>query len=205
MPLVSLEGLDRCGKSTLVVGLREALAGMKPAPLFLREPGGTALGEQVRNLILSGGDDVGIGATAELCLFNAARAQLLEEQVRPALAAGRLVVLDRFTDSSIAYQGHGRQLGADVVRAACDAATAGLRPDLTLLLVVSAAERARRRGEADRIEQAGDAFYARVSEGFDAIAAAEPQRVVRIDAEQLPAAVCAAALSELAARGLTGS
>ena len=204
MPLITLEGLDRSGKSTLAGSLEREL-GARAACHFLREPGGTALGERVRSLLKGEIEGVTIGALAELTLFNAARAQLLEEQVRPALAAGEIVVLDRFTDSSVAYQGWGRRLGPQFVSEACAAATGGLVPDITLMLVVSSAERARRLGQLaaeDRIEQAGDGFFERVREANAAIAAAEPGRVVCLDADQPPAQVLADALAALSARAI---
>ena len=193
---ITFEGGEGCGKSTQVARLRAALAERGVETVLTREPGGTRLAEQIRALLKDELDDPPTDRS-ELLLFLAARAQLVETVIRPALAAGKWVVSDRFSDSTLAYQGYGRGLPLDVIRRTNDFACGGLRPDLTLLLDVDPeTARARMRGReaatrtaADRIECAGDAFHARLREGFHALAAAEPARIVTIDATGTPDAV----------------
>src|SRR3954452_16596837 len=161
MPLVTIEGLDGAGKTTLAAGLAAAL----PEAVLLRDPGGVAASERVRELVKD--PALRIGARAEALLYAAARAQLVEERLAPELAAGRLVLLDRFVDSSLAYQGAGRELGVADVAAINAFATGGLAPDLTLLLRIDPAQgRAPQddRGEApDRLELQDDAFFVRIA------------------------------------------
>src|SRR4051795_6327969 len=156
MPLVTIEGIDGAGKSTLAQALAERLGAT-----LLREPGGVEASERIRELVKD--PALTIGPRAEALLYAAARAQLVEERLDPALERGELVLLDRFVDSSLAYQGAGRGLGVEAVRAINDFGTGGLRPDLTLLLRVAGAPgRARQdvRGEApDRLEREQDAFF----------------------------------------------
>lgn len=186
---ITFEGGEGCGKSTQVAMAAQALADAGMDVVRVREPGGTRLAELVRGLLKDEMQDPPCDR-AELLLFLAARAQLVENVIRPALASCKWVVSDRFSDSTFAYQGYGRGMSLDVIRVANDFACAGIAPDLTLLLDVSpdaAARRMRSREaatmtEADRIERAGDEFHARLRAGFDALAAAEPQRIVRIDA-----------------------
>jgi len=186
---ITFEGGEGCGKSTQVKRLKEALetAGIKV--VLTREPGGTVLSEQIRRLIKDQYDDPPCDRS-ELLLFLAARAQLVRNVIRPALAAGKWVVSDRFSDSTKAYQGYGRGLPLDVIETVNAFACEGLRPDLTVLLEVSPevshARLRQREGAtqtvADRIEQAGDAFHARLRQGFAEMAAAEPERIRVIDA-----------------------
>ena len=184
MPLVTIEGLDGAGKTTLAAGL----AGLAPDAVLLREPGGVAASERVRELVKD--PALRIGPRAEALLYAAARAQLVEERLQPELDAGRLVLLDRFVDSSLAYQGAARGLGVEAVRAINDFGTGGLRPDLTLLLRIDpAAGRARQAGrgeEPDRLEREADAFFARIADAYDRLAAAEPERFRVLDAAQPP-------------------
>src|SRR3954463_3305788 len=195
MPLVTIEGLDGAGKTTLAAGLGEAL----PGAVLLREPGGVAAAERVRELVKD--PALRVGARAEALLYAAARAQLGEERVRPELERGALVVLDRFVDSSLAYQGAARGLGIDAVAAINAFATGGLQPDRTLLLRVDpAAGRARLagRGEApDRLEQEADPFFAAVAAAYDELAAAEPKRIRVLDGEAQPSAVVDEALEAM--------
>lgn len=205
MPLITLEGLDGSGKSTLAQGLVEALRERGATITLLREPGGTALGERVRGLLKGYEPGVAVGDMAELLLFNAARAQLLDELVRPALERGELVLLDRYVDSTFAYQAAGRGLDEETVRAVCAAATSGTTPDLTLLLVVSARVRLQRLGVRegdDRIEQAGDAFFERVRRGYQRLESEAPTRIMPLDADQSPERVLDAALAALSSRNL---
>src|SRR3954471_967921 len=182
MPLVTIEGLDGSRTTTRGAGLAAAL----PAAVLLREPGGVAASERVRELVKD--PALRIGARAEALLYAAARAQLVEERLAPELDAGRLVLLDRFVDSSLAYQGAGRELGVDAIRAVNEFATGGLRPALTLLLRIDPAEgRARQAGrgeEADRLEREADPFFARIAAAYDDLAAAEPARFVVLDARR---------------------
>jgi dTMP kinase len=193
--LITIEGLDGAGKTTLCQGLAEALPGAR----LLREPGGVELSERIRELVKDPALEV--DARAEALLYAAARAQLVASLVRPLLEEGATVLLDRFVDSSLAYQGAGRGLGVEAVRAINDFGTGGLVPDLTLLLRLDpAAGRARQadRGEApDRLEREDGAFFDAIARAYDELAAAEPQRVRVLDASAPPAAVLAAALEAI--------
>jgi dTMP kinase len=198
--LITIEGLDGAGKTTLASGLRDALHARGIDAVLLREPGGVAASERIRTLVKDPG--LRLGARAEALLYAAARAQLVEEALTPALADGRWVLLDRFVDSSLAYQGAGRQLGIDDVRAINAFATGALAPDRTLLLRIDPAlGRARQddRGEApDRLEQEADEFFAAIAAAYDTLAAAEPQRIRTLDASADAPAVLAQALAALA-------
>ena len=181
---VTFEGIEGSGKSTHVRLLAAHLRAAGRRVLETREPGGTEAGLAIRALLL-GPDAVPLEPLAELLLYCADRAQHLGEVVRPALAAGIVVLCDRFSDSTIAYQGHARGLDLGLVRALDDQARGGLKPDLTFLLDCPAPEglvRARGRGAAgDRFEDAPVAFHDRVRAGFHALAAAEPERFRTID------------------------
>ena len=177
---VTLEGIDRSGKSTQARLLAEALG---DRALAIREPGGTAVGERVRDLL----KDTSLSMTpvAEALLFAAARAELVAEVIRPALDDGKVVVCDRFLDSSLAYQGAARGLGVEEVRRVNEFATAGLRPDLTVLFSLSPEAAAARTGvEVDRFEEEGEALQARVLAAYEELAAADPERWVRVDASR---------------------
>lgn len=190
---ITFEGGEGCGKSTQVKRLKEVLEADGVDVLLTREPGGTWLSEEIRRLIKDQAVDAPCDRS-ELLLFLAARAQLVRNVIRPALEAGTWVISDRFSDSTLAYQGYGRGLPLDILKAANDFACEGLKPDLTLLLKVSpdvAAARMRRRESAtnttaDRIELAGEDFHSRLRRGFDELAAAEPDRIVTIDANGTP-------------------
>ena len=186
---ITFEGGEGCGKSTQVKRLKEALEKEGVEVLLTREPRGTWLSEEIRRLIKDQVTDAPCDRS-ELLLFLAARAQLVRNVIRPALEAGKWVVSDRFSDSTIAYQGYGRGLPLDILKDMNDFACEGLKPDLTLLLEVSpetARTRLRRREAAtntaaDRIERAGDEFHARLRRGFAEMAAAEPERIKVVDA-----------------------
>ncbi len=197
--LITVEGIDGAGKTTLVAGLAAALAERGRPAVVLREPGGVELAERIRALVKDPALDV--DARAEALLYAAARAQLVEERVAPLLASGAWVLLDRFVDSSLAYQGAGRALGVEDVRALNAFATGGLVPDRTLLLRIDAGtRRARvdRRAEAlDRLEAEPDAFFATIAAAYDALAAAEPARWVVLDANRAPGDVLREALAAL--------
>ena len=196
--LITVEGIDGAGKSTLVAGLADALR--EHDPVVLREPGGVELAERLRALVKD--PALTVGARAEALVYAAARAQLVDELLRPLLDAGRLVLLDRFVDSSLAYQGAGRGLGVDAVRELNAFGTGGLVPDRTLLLRIDpAAGRARigGRGEAqDRIESEREAFWIACARAYDELAAAEPQRWAVIDAAQPAERVLADAVAYVA-------
>lgn len=186
---ITFEGGEGCGKSTQVRRLKAALEAEGVEVVLTREPGGTPLAETVRRLLKDSSDDPPCDRS-ELLLFLSARAQLVRTVIRPALAAGKWVVSDRFSDSTLAYQGYGRGLSLSFISAANDFACEGLKPDLTLLLDVApevAAARMRAREAAthtaaDRIECAGVDFHARLRQGFAELAAAEPARICTIDA-----------------------
>lgn len=190
---ITFEGGEGCGKSTQVKRLAAALEAKGVKVLLTREPGGTRLAEMIRTLLKDETEDPPVDR-AELLLFLAARAQLVRNVIRPALDAGTWVLSDRFSDSTIAYQGYGRGLSVDFVKAANEFACEGLTPDLTFLLDVEpsvAAQRMRGREaatntSADRIERAGDDFHARLRRGFHELAEANPSRIVTIDATGTP-------------------
>ena len=187
---ITFEGGEGCGKSTQIHLLAERLRAQGLPVLLTREPGGTALAERIRALVREIGEDPP-NARAETLLFLASRAQLVENVVRPALAAGTWVLCDRFADSTFAYQGYGRGLNLTELKALNAFATGGLMPDRTILLDVppeTAAARLRAREQttqtaADRMERAGDDFHARLKVGFLELAAAEPERFAVIAAE----------------------
>ena len=197
--LITIEGIDGAGKTTLATALAAALRERGVEPTLLREPGGVAAAERIRTLVQD--PELEVGARAEALLYAAARAQLVEQALAPALARGEWIVLDRFVDSSLAYQGAGRALGIEAVRAINAFATGGLVPDRTLLLRIDPAlGRARQdgRGEApDRLEREADDFFATIAAAYDALAAAEPERIRVIDAGAAPAAVLATAVAAL--------
>lgn len=186
---ITFEGGEGCGKSTQVARLKDALTREGKDVVLTREPGGTWVGEKIRYL-LKDQDDEEPCARAELLLFLAARAQLVTRVIRPALARGAWVVSDRFSDSTLAYQGYGRGLDVETLRLMNGFACEGLKPDRTFLLDVDpsvaaqrlAARQAALQAPADRIERAGADFHERLRKGYAALAAAEPQRIVRIDA-----------------------
>ena len=186
---ITFEGGEACGKSTQIRRFADALRAEGREVLLTREPGGTRLSELVRGLLKDEREDPPVDR-AELLLFLAARAQLVRNVIRPALAKGVWVVSDRFCDSTFAYQGYGRGMPLDAIRLMNAFATEDLKPDLTFLLdVPPETARARRAGReaatataADRIEAAGDAFHARLRTGFLEMAAAEPDRIRVVDA-----------------------
>jgi dTMP kinase len=197
--LITVEGIDGAGKTTLVAGLAGALRERERPVEVLREPGGVALSELLRDLVKR--PDLAIGGRAEALIYAAARAQLVEERLRPLLDDGRWVLLDRFVDSSLAYQGGGRGLGVDAVRELNRFATAGLTPDRTLLLRLDPAVGLARVGKRlegfDRLERERLDFWSAVTAAYDELAAADPARWAVIDATQPPEQVLAEALAAI--------
>jgi dTMP kinase len=187
---ISFEGTEGSGKSTQVSLLAEHLRFEGFTVRTIREPGGTPIGEEIRHTLKHSAQNEAMTAETELLLMNASRAQLVREVIRPALAAGEIVLCDRFYDSTTAYQGYGRQLNLQMVKAIIDVAVGDTRPDVTLLFVVPheiTADRLLKRQSTlpfmrDRIEEADRDFFERVAKGYQAIAAAEPQRIQNIDA-----------------------
>lgn len=178
--LIVLEGVEGSGKSTQARLLGRWLTGLGVPHVLTREPGGTAVGEEIRQILLHGHE---MPAESELLLMNAARAVFVREVVRPALEAGQVVIADRFSLSSLAYQGYGRGLPIERVREICEFAAGGLRPDLTLVLDVpldTGVTRRATRGGADRIERAGTEFHSRVAEAYRLLPDTETG-VVRVD------------------------
>jgi dTMP kinase len=182
---ITFEGTEGCGKSTQVELLAERLRALGHRVCVLREPGGTPIGEELRRTLKHSKVNVTMTYETELLLMNASRAQLVRETIRPALAVGEIVLCDRFYDSTTAYQGYGRGLDLALVKSVIDFAVGDTRPNLTLLLHVPAevsAERLQSRQSTlpfvrDRIEEGDKYFFERVAQGYEAIAAAEPNRV----------------------------
>ena len=194
---ITFEGLDGCGKSTQLERLAAALRADGFAVVVTREPGGTETGEKVRRLLLDTAT-AGLSPYAELALMFASRAQHIKEVIQPAMTEGKIVLCDRFTDSTEAYQGGGRELGSEPVLALHRIVSGDIRPDLTILMdsdVSHSVERARRRNlgrgaqgdyDENRFEQESRAFFGRVRNAYLAIAAREPERVVLINARGTP-------------------
>jgi dTMP kinase len=205
---ITLEGTEGGGKTTQANLLAERLRSLSRTVRLLREPGGTPIGEEIRHTLKHSDQNHAMTAETELLLMNASRAQLVREIIRPALAAGEIILCDRFYDSTVAYQGYGRELDLKIVQNVIDFAVGQTRPDLTLLLMVPVAISEARRLERqtsllnvppktaggvalpfgapvrDRMEEADRHFFERVEKGYHAIAAAEPKRVRVIDATQ---------------------
>jgi dTMP kinase len=200
---ITFEGTEGGGKSTQIALLAQRLKSRGLTVRLLREPGGTPIGEEIRHTLKHSQQNHAMTPEAELLLMNASRAQLVREVIRPALAAGEIVLCDRFYHSTLAYQGYGRQLDLAMVRQVIDLAVGPTRPDLTLLLhvspEVSEARRLARQPnlplnlQRDRFEESDRAFFERVAAGYEAIARAEPERIRVIDASQ-PVEVVEAAI-----------
>jgi dTMP kinase len=199
---VTLEGIEGSGKSTQAGLLEASLAAERIPVRRTREPGGTALAEEIRKLVLNLGEEPVFPET-ELLLFLAARAQHVRGVIRPALAAGEVIICDRFTDATLAYQGGGRAADSDAIRRLNDYATGGLQPDRTFLLDLPVQEgigRARKRQGKfgiDRIELEGSGFLEKVRAEYLAIADKEPKRVRVLDATSAPEALARTILSDV--------
>ncbi len=204
---ITCEGGEGSGKSTLIYKLAEELKGRGYDVLVTREPGGIPLGENIRQLLLRKDAKVEIGSRAELMLFLAARSQHIEELIKPALSAGKVVLCDRFNDSTVAYQGYARGLGIDVVQRLCTFVCNGIEPDLTFFLDVDPSEGLSRTlrihkdtagvGQVDRIEAEKLEFHQCVRQGMRRLAAQFPERIRTIDAEKPIEAVFEAAVAFL--------
>jgi dTMP kinase len=197
--LITIEGVDGAGKTTLAAGLLGALTDRGLDIKLLREPGGVPAAERIRELVID--PDLHVTARTEALLYAAARAQLVEEAIEPLLSAGTWVLLDRFIDSSLAYQGGGRELGIAAVRAVNDFGVRGTWPDRTLLLMIDprlGRSRSRaRRAAPDRLEREQDDFFDRTIAAYLELRTQDPERIRKIDASQPPEDVLAAALREL--------
>jgi dTMP kinase len=198
--LITIEGLDGAGKTTLAAGLLDVLRERGVTVELLREPGGVALSERLREVVKDPG--LTVSPRAEALVYAAARAQLVEEKLRPLLDAGTWVLLDRFVDSSLAYQGGGRGLGIEAVAELNRFGTGGLTPDRTLYLRLDPRVGRERQGvrgeEADRLEREGEDFFAAIALSYEDLAALEPDRIRAIDAAQAPEVVLADAIGALA-------
>jgi dTMP kinase len=199
--LITFEGPEGSGKSTLIVSLTAHLRACGHDPLVLREPGGTAIGERIRAILLDPAS-ADMTAETELLLMVASRAQLVREKIRPALAQGRLVLCDRFADASVAYQGYGRELGPALVDRLNAVALEGLRPDLTLLCLLPPEQGLARIGgrTPDRLDAEHLEFHQRVCGGYRELAAEAAWRFRVLDAAVTPGQLLASALEQL--RGL---
>jgi dTMP kinase len=181
--LLTFEGIDGCGKSTQVKLLQEKFEASAVPSIVVREPGGTAVGEDIRQVLLH--NNYSLTLQTELLLYMAARSELSEQLIMPALRGGKIVICDRFTDSTMAYQGYGGGADLNLIRYLNYKATTGIFPVKTFLLDLSVEEAIARRGEkADRMEQKDFSYHQRVRYGFLEIASREPQRVIVIDAKK---------------------
>jgi len=198
---ITFEGIEGSGKTTQLQRLAQRLGA---DAVVTKEPGGTAIGRALRAVLLDPSSR-GMAPMAELLLYFADRAQNVSEVVRPALAAGRVVLCDRYVESSLAYQGYGRGLPLEAIRGLAELATGGLRPDLVVLVDVPVGvglARVGRRGVHDRLEAEAGAFHERVRRGFLELMAAEPERWLRLDGTEAEEAVFASLWTTLVGRGL---
>jgi dTMP kinase len=187
---ITFEGTEGGGKSTQISLLAERLRSSGRTVRTLREPGGTPIGEEIRHTLKHSQHNTAMTPEAELLLMNASRAQLVREVIRPALARGEIILCDRFYDSTIAYQGYGRELDLQIVKAIIDIAVGNTRPNLTVLLSISQevseqrqlSRQSQQQVVRDRFEEADRSFFQRVARGYEAIAAEEPKRVRTVDA-----------------------
>jgi len=190
---ITLEGPEGSGKTSQLPGLAEALRSQGYELLTTREPGGTSIGDQIRRVLFDL-ENKGMNPRTEILLFQASRAQLVEEIVRPALGAGTIVLCDRYADSTLAYQGYGHGVDLELLRDIVTFATGGLKPDLTVFLDVPVEEGLKRRttgGDWNRLDDYDLAFHRRVRAGYQELIAAEPARWVVVDASRPPEVVAA--------------
>ncbi|MDQ2825287.1 MAG: dTMP kinase [Verrucomicrobiota bacterium] len=204
LPFITFEGTEGCGKSTQVKRLASRLESVGISFLITREPGGTAIGETIRELLQFAPQSSGMTAETELLLFEASRSQLVRETIKPALERGLCVISDRFFDSTTVYQGAARKLDRQFVEQLNAFAVSDCRPDLTFVLDVDAATARSRMQQTvrrpDRMEQEPAEFYERVRQGYRELAAREPNRVVLIDATQTPDKIDNYVWKEISAR-----
>ena len=196
---ITFEGCDGCGKSTQLKMLSNYLTDKGIPHVFTREPGGGKISEAIREILLNG-KNAEMTDECEALLYSAARVQHLHDKVAPALAEGKLVICDRYVDSSLAYQAHGRGLGEDFIRKINAYALENYLPDATVFIDLTPADAFKRKhgaDENDRLEQAGMRFHERVYEGFDLVAKAEPNRFIRIDGKQTPQQIFEQVISAL--------
>ncbi|ALF54501.1 thymidylate kinase [Nostoc piscinale CENA21] len=183
--LIVFEGVEGCGKTTQMQLCCQWLESLGISVIVTREPGGTELGIHLRRLLLEKSEDKPVADVTELLLYAADRAQHVEQELKPNLAAGKYILCDRYIDSTVAYQGYGRGLNMSLIEKLNDIATSGLTSDLTIWLDVDVEVGfSRKRGDAaglDRIEQETIAFHRRVQQGYSQLAAAHPSRIVRVD------------------------
>jgi dTMP kinase len=199
--LVTFEGIEAAGKSTLIAALAQKLTARGSPVLVTKEPGGTPFGDALRGVFLDPAFQV--GPLAEVMLLNASRAQLVSDVIAPALKAGTMVLCDRFFDATVAYQGFGRGLDIEQLLEICLAATQRIAPDLTFVVdipVELSARRVRARGGADRLEREGAAFHSRVRAGYLALAERFAHRFVVLDGTQSAAALAEEALAVIESR-----
>ena len=185
---ITFEGCDGCGKSTQLALLNEYLTKNGVPHIFTREPGGGKISEAIREILLNGKNSE-MTDECEALLYSASRVQHLHDRVEPALKEGKLVICDRYVDSSIAYQAYGRNLGVEFITQINAYAIKEYSPDVTIFIDLSPADAFKRKhgaDENDRLEQAGTAFHERVYEGYCALATAQPERVIRVDGKQTP-------------------
>jgi len=186
---ITLEGPDGCGKSTQIAPLADYLSSKGRTVFTTREPGGTAISDQVRHILMAM-KNTSMHPRTEILLFLSARAQLVEEVIRPRLEAGEIVISDRYADSTLAYQGYGHGYDLDLLRQLLEFATGGLKPDMTLLMDIEAEKGLQRRqtggGEWNRLDAYQLEFHRRVQAGYHALAAQDPTRWISVDAAQKP-------------------
>lgn len=183
---ITFEGGDGAGKSTQIKKLKKYLEEIGHKVLIIREPGGTEIGEKIRNILLDP-QHTEMTTQAELLLFEASRAQIVEEKIRPALEKGTIVLADRFFDSSVAYQGYARDLSVESIKTLNLFATNGLIPNKTIVIVPKDINKALKKAQekgADRLESAGEAFHEKVKEGFLDMARKEPERFIIIQQQE---------------------
>ena len=196
--LITFEGPEGSGKSTLIHSIFQLLASQGEEPLLLREPGGSAIGERIRNILLDTASEEMCPET-ELLLMVASRAQLVREKINPAIEAGMIILCDRYADASVAYQGFGRGLGEKRVHTLNDFALGGREPDLTLLCMLPPLEgQARLKNrETDRLDQETNEFHQRVYEGYQSMALSGKNRFKVVDASGTPAEMLAESVAHL--------
>ena len=190
---ITLEGPDGSGKTSQLSGLAEAVRSQGFELLTTREPGGTSIGDQIRQVLFDLKNKT-MNPRTEILLFQASRAQLVEEIIRPALKSGTIVICDRYADSTLAYQGYGHGVDLDMLREIVSFATGGLKPDLTIFLDIPVEEGLKRRnkgGDWNRLDDYDLAFHRRVRAGYTELIAAEPKRWMVVNAAQPPKAVSA--------------